>query len=216
MAFTESFEKTAGLPTVGRDLAIRAGKGVMRAGGYVKGWVKREVPATLQKIKNVATSGSKEMATGAQKAKAAVPPIGATPRLSPSGQPKPERFSAAKSVLEGKAKTQRQAELVQQHGGENASKKLTRQAVGNSTYNDPLLSGEKEQIRKKAPGIVKERAKNIKRITKGQAAGPSFAHRHPLMTAGAGLAAGKYMLGGGDKQQESAPQLMQPSNYQNY
>jgi len=59
----------------------------------------------------------------------------------------------------------------------------------------PLLSGDIEDVRKGSKKKVMERYQLGKEKAKQRARGPSFAMRHPLITAGGGLLAGKAIFG---------------------
>ena len=71
----------------------------------------------------------------------------------------------------------------------------------------PVLTGEIQELYEKAPKAIEERAKKIQSGKKG----PSFAMRHPFVTGGAGLVAGKMIFG--EKKPDAMPPAVQyPQN----
>lgn len=112
------------------------------------------------------------------------------PRFSPTGAPKPDRGTALSTAQLKNRNKQYRSEVRARKRGEDITPK-------------PVSEGEKTQIVKNAPKAIKERAKQIKR-------GPSFAVRHPLLTAGGGFLAGKAVFGGSEKKPEG-PQIIYPN-----
>lgn len=89
--------------------------------------------------------------------------------------------------------------LKQRAAGEQfAEKHIAKLRKARRREGKALLSGEAEQIRRGAGEKVKQRLKGIKDRPKG----PSWAMRHPFLTAGGGLLAGKMIFG---QKEPSAP-----------
>ena len=108
--------------------------------------------------------------------------------VSPSGHAKPERGSALAKVQARKISKGKELK----HGPSSEKVK----PFSPQTRKSMLTRGAKEKMEKRKEGI------------RSAARGPSWAMRHPLLTAGAGVVAGKAIFG--EKKENPEPKILYP------
>lgn len=198
MAFTDGFTKTAGVGSTAKaalkglvNLPVRAATGLAYGAGKLTRWG----------IHGGSEVGDWAVRSGKEVGRGAVKGYGQTGRMSISGRIRPERGETLQKAQERKLQKNIRGSKLKNY---EAKEFKHAPEMNDKELNRALMTGEKEQLRESNLDRIKNRKGKIWEASKG----PSWAVRHPFITAGAGLLAGKAIFG--DKKEEPQPQVIYP------